>query len=160
QYLDLSFQMDYRSKNVLEIIDSRTFLYFYDFNTLFEDPYFTKTIPFNNDYDQMIALQTSDDFWKINYQFPKSISENESMEFMKKNGFLINFNNYISLDNLKYAKPAVLSWQHGRRLNWVHLHDLATEENTSDAMGYTPGKNITTGKAYDTPFQQLQNTTA
>jgi hypothetical protein len=160
QHLDLSFQMDYRYKNDSEIIDSRTFLYFFDFNTLFEEPYFTKTIPFNNDYDKMIALQASDDFWKINFQFPKSISENKSMEFMKKNGFLINYNNYISLDDLKYTKPTVLSWQHGPRLKWEHLHGLPSEENESDPMGHDPRKNITTGKAYDTPFQQLQNKTS
>jgi hypothetical protein len=108
----------------------------------------------------MIALQASDDFWKINFQFPKSISENKSMEFMKKNGFLINYNNYISLDDLKYTKPTVLSWQHGPRLKWEHLHGLPSEENESDPMGHDPRKNITTGKAYDTPFQQLQNKTS
>tara|TARA_A100000171_G_scaffold21098_1_gene19526 strand:- start:2215 stop:4005 length:1791 start_codon:yes stop_codon:yes gene_type:complete len=156
QYLELHFQMGYRSKNISEIIDSRTFLYFFDYDTFFEDPYFTKTIHFNNDYDKMIALQASDDFWESNYQFPKSINENKSMDFMKKNGFLINFNNYIPLDDLKYTRPTVLSWQQGRRLNWEHLHRLTTEEYESDTMGYNRGLNLSTGKAYDTPFQHLQ----
>ena len=157
QYLELHFKMDYRSKYVSEIIDSRTFLYFFDYDTFFEDPYFTKTIPFNNDYDKMIALQASDDFWETNYQFPKSINENKSMDFMKKNGFLINFNNYIPLDDLKYTRPTVLSWQQGRRLNWGHLHSLTKEEYENDTMGYNRGLNVTTGKAYDTPFQLLQS---
>ncbi|RAJ12723.1 carboxypeptidase-like regulatory domain-containing protein [Arenibacter echinorum] len=157
QYLELHFQMGYRSKNISEIIDSRTFLYFFDYDTFFEDPYFSKTIPFNNDYDKMIALQASDDFWETNYQFPKSINENKSMDFMKKNGFLINFNNYIPLDDLKYTRPTVLSWQQGRRLNWEHLHRLTTEEYESDTMGYNRGLNVSTGKAYDTPFQHLQS---
>ncbi|MCM4152467.1 hypothetical protein DHD05_12765 [Arenibacter sp. N53] len=157
QYLELHFQMGYRSKNVSEIIDSRTFLYFFDYDTFFEDPYFTRTIPFNNDYDKMIALQASDDFWEINYQFPKSINENKSMDFMKKNGFLINFNNYIPLNDLKYTRPTVISWQRARRLGWEHIHDLSTEENEDGEMKNNPGKNITTGKAYDTPFQQLRS---
>jgi|GEM_PF-2973198 len=157
QYLELNFQMGYRSKNVSEIIDSRTFLYFFDYDAFFEDPYFTKAIPFNNDYDKMIALQASNDFWETNYQFPKSINENRSMDFMKKNGFLINFNNYIPLDDLKFTRPTVLSWLQGRRLNWGHLHDLASEEKGKGTLGNTPGANITTGIAYDSPFQQMQS---
>ncbi|MBU2905614.1 carboxypeptidase-like regulatory domain-containing protein [Arenibacter algicola] len=159
QYVELNFQMGYRSNYVSEIIDSRTFLYFFDYDTFFEDPYFTKTIPFNNDYDKMIALQASDDFWETNYQFPKSINENKSMDFMKKNGFLINFNNYIPLDDLKFTRPTVLSWLQGRRLNWGHLHSLTTEEYESDTMGYNRGLRELTGKAYDTPFQHLQTKT-
>ena len=143
QYVELNFQMGYRSNYVSEIIDSRTFLYFFDYDTFFEDPYFTKTIPFNNDYDKMIALQASDDFWETNYQFPKSINENKSMDFMKKNGFLINFNNYIPLDDLKFTRPTVLSWLQGRRLNWGHLHSLTTEEYESDTMGYNRGLRYT-----------------
>jgi len=157
QYLELNFQMGYRSKNVSEIIDSRTFLYFFDYDAFFEDPYFTKAIPFNNDYDKMIALQASNDFWETNYQFPKSINENRSMDFMKKNGFLINFNNYIPLDDLKFTRPTVLSWLQGRRLNWGHLHDLASEEKGKGTLGNTPGANITKGIAYDSPFQQMQS---
>ncbi len=160
QYLDLTFLMDYRSKNVSEIIDSRTFLYFFDYGTLFEDPYFTKAILFNNDYDKMIALQASDDFWEINYQFPKSISENKSMDFMKKNGFLINYNNYIPLDDLKYTKSTVLSWQRGRRLKWEHLHDMSSEESGNTAMGDYRSKGLPTGKAYDSPFAQLKDKTS
>jgi hypothetical protein len=152
--------MGYRSKNISEIIDSRTFLYFFDYNTLFEAPYFTQTIPFNNDYDKMIALQASDDFWETNYQFPKSIHEIKSMDFMKKNGFQINFNNYIPLDDLKYTNPTVISWQLGRRLGWEHLEDMSPDENKEGAVNSNPGKNITTGKAYDTPFQQLQSKTS
>ena len=159
QYVELNFQMGYRSNYVSEIIDSRTFLYFFDYDKFFEDPYFTKTIPFNNDYDKMIALQASDDFWETNYQFPKSINENKSMDFMKKNGFLINSNNYIPLDDLKFTRPTVLSWLQGRRLNWGHLHSLTTEEYESDTMGYNRGLRVLTGKAYDTPFQHLQTKT-
>src|SRR5690606_4535536 len=124
-----------------------------------EDPYFTKTILFNNDYDKMIALQASDDFWKVNYQFPKSISENRSMDFMKKNGFLINYNNFIPLDDLKYTKPTVLSWQKGRRLKWEHIHDIHAEENGNDAMNNYRGKGLPAGKGYDSPFEQLKDKT-
>lgn len=160
QYLDLTFRMGYKSKNVSEVIDSHTFLYFFDYDTFFKDPYFTEVIPFNNDYDKMIALRASDDFWEINYQFPKSISENRSMDFMKKNGFLINYNNYIPLDDLKYTKPTVLSWQKERRLKWGHIYDISSKENENDAMSNNPGKDITSGKAYDTPFEQLQSKTS
>lgn len=160
QYVNLTFQMDYRSKNISEIIDSHTFLYFFDYGTLFVDPYFTKTITFNNDYDKMIALQASDDFWETNYQFPKSISENKSMDFMKENGFLINYNNYIPLDDLKYTKPAVLSWQSGRRIKWEYIHDLPAEENEYDALTNNRGKGLPTGQAYDSPFEQLKSRTS
>lgn len=160
QYLDLTFRMGYKSRSVSEIIDSHTFLYFFDYDTFFKDPYFTKMIPFNNDYDKMIALRASDDFWEINYQFPKSISENRSMDFMKKNGFLINYDNYIQPDDLKYTNPTVISWQNERRLKWAHIEDISPKENENHAMGTNPGKDITTGKAYDTPFEQLQSKTS
>src|SRR5690606_9038106 len=116
--------------------------------------------PFNNDYDKMIALQASDDFWETNYQFPKSINENKSMDFMKKNGFLINFNNYIPLDDLKYARPTVLSWQKGRRLKWEYLHHWSTEEDGNVVMGNNRGKGLPSGKAFDSPFEQLKDQTS
>ena len=160
QYVDLTFQMDYESKNISEIIDSHTFLYFFDYGTLFVDPYFTKEVVFNNDYDKMIALQASDDFWEANYQFPKSISENKSMDFMKENGFLINYNNYIPLDDLKYTKPTVLSWQHGRRIKWKYIHDVPSEENGYDAISNNRRKGLPTGQAYDSPFEQMRHKTS
>ncbi|MDC6363521.1 MULTISPECIES: carboxypeptidase-like regulatory domain-containing protein [Flavobacteriaceae] len=155
QYLDFSFQMDYKSGDVSEIINSRTFIYFYDYNRSFEEPYFTKDISFSNDYDKIIALQASDDFWETNYQYPKSFSEQRSLDYMKENGFLINYDSYIPVDDLSYARPSVLSWHEDKRFAWDHLRD-ATD---NDPKGIQGDKQYRTGKNYDSPFDVLRKTT-
>lgn len=131
QYIDFSFRMDYKAKTVSEIIESNSFIYFYDYNSSFEEPYFIPSILFNNDYDRMIALKTSDDFWNTNYQFPKSINEKRSMAFMEKNGFLFNYDNAIAVNDIQYTKPAVISWQSDQRLEWDFIKkDLSLDDNT------------------------------
>lgn len=153
QYLNLTLRMDYRFDNISEIIDSRTFLYAYDYDSTFEAPYFTKELSFNNDYDKIIALQSSDQFWDSNYQFPKSFKDNRSMNFMKEHGYLINYNSYIPLSDLMYAKPSVLSWHKGYRLQWEHLTNfnpvVEEEEGRKNARGK---RDVTVGKAYDSPL--------
>ncbi|MEX0315718.1 MAG: carboxypeptidase-like regulatory domain-containing protein [Allomuricauda sp.] len=156
QYLNLGFRMKYQSKNASEVVDSKTFLYFYDYDTSFEEPYFTKAISFGNDYDRIVAQQTSEHFWESNYQFPKSFKDERSMEFMKKNGYLINYDNNIPLRDIVYAKPSVLSWQKDNRLTWEHLIPNTSKEENKAPSGR---RDLTRGKAYDSPLQAHMNST-
>tara|TARA_R110002073_G_scaffold279026_1_gene442937 strand:+ start:196038 stop:197786 length:1749 start_codon:yes stop_codon:yes gene_type:complete len=121
QYLDFTFILNYDSTTSKEIIKSHTFLYFYDYNTIFKEPYFTHPTHFNNDYDEMIALQATPAFWDANYQFPKSYNEKRSLDFMKKYGYLINYDNAISSHDLKYTKPSVVAWSNEKRLEWESI---------------------------------------
>ena len=132
QYVDFSFKMNYYTNRISETIDSHSFLYFYDYDTSFEEPYFTKTISFNNDYDKMIALKASDDFWITNYQFPTSVNEKNSMDFMRKNGYLINYDSSISSENSKYTKTSVLSWSRNKRIIWEDLKQSMTTADTKN----------------------------
>jgi len=130
QYLDLSFTIYYNSKNLFEIIKSDSFLYFYDYGNSFDEPYFTNIVHFNNDYDKIIALQASDDFWNTNYQFPKSYNEKKSMDFMKKNGFMINYENTIASDHIQHIKPSVISWSKNNLIEWkIIKKDLTSSIN-------------------------------
>ncbi|WP_431122130.1 carboxypeptidase-like regulatory domain-containing protein [Flagellimonas flava] len=152
QYLNLSLRMDYRFDNFSEIIDSRTFLYTYDYDSTFEMPYFTEELSFNNDYDKIIALQASDHFWESNYQFPKSFKDNRSMNFMKEHGYLINYNSYIPLSDLMYAKPSVLSWHKDYRLHWEHLTNfMPVEEDKTARKNARGNRDVTVGKSFDSP---------
>jgi len=140
QYLDFSFKLNYDYGNTTEIIKSHSFLYFYDYNNSFEEPYFTKAIDFNNDYDKIIALQATDSFWDSNYQFPKSYNEKRSMNFMKKFGYLINYDNTIPTDYIKYIKPSVISWSKYNRLEWeIIKQDLETNNEISKDAKYSYG---------------------
>lgn len=154
QYLDFSFQMNYTTESISEIINSRTFIYFYDYNKSFEEPYFTKDISFSNDYDKIIALQASDDFWETNYQYPKSFNDQRSLDYMKEKGYLINYDSYIPIEDLAYARPSVLSWQEDKRFEWDHLRD----ETEDVPKGIQGDKEYKTGKSYDSPFQVLRKT--
>ncbi|MCL6265442.1 carboxypeptidase-like regulatory domain-containing protein [Flagellimonas myxillae] len=155
QYLNLDFRMDFKMENVSELIKSRTFMYFYDYDSTFETPYFTKEVTFNNDYDKIIALQASNEFWESNYQFPKSFKDERSLDFMKKHGFLINYNNDIPLEDLVYAKPSVLSWRKNYRLQWEHLELYRNDEGNEKIMttSKTGRRDVTRGKAYDSPLE-------
>ncbi|PHR72569.1 MAG: hypothetical protein COA67_04795 [Lutibacter sp.] len=118
QHLDFVFDIQYNSKTSSEYIESRSFLYFYDYQKSFKEPYFTKEITFKNDYDKIVALQTSEEFWKENYQFPKSYNDIRSINFMKEYGYLINYDNTIPKDYIKFIKPSVISWSKDNRLSW------------------------------------------
>ncbi|MDX5584723.1 MAG: carboxypeptidase-like regulatory domain-containing protein [Aureibaculum sp.] len=140
QYLDFTMIMYYNFGNSIEIIKSDSFLYFYDYDNSFEEPYFTSAIHFNNDYDKIIALQATDDFWDSNYQFPKSYNENNSLDFMKKFGYLINYNSTIPSNYIELTKPSVISWSKEKRLEWKNVKQtLATDNEITNRtnIGYT-----------------------
>ncbi len=118
QSYDFKFVLDYTSDISSETITSNSFLYFYDYETSFELPYYINPIEFRNDYDQIIAQQSSTEFWNSNYQYPKSYTETRSMEFMKQHGFLINYTNEIPTDYIKIINPSVIAWSNELRLNW------------------------------------------
>lgn len=143
QSLKLNFMMYYKSEEALQIIQSNSFLYFYDYNKSFEEPYFSSNIQFNNDYDKIIALQTTDDFWNANYQFPKSFNEEKSIDFLKKYGYLINYENTISSDNIKYVKPSVVLWNKDDRLEWNSIkQDLIENKQINHSSNTNIGLNI------------------
>lgn len=137
QYLDFDFSLNYEYGKSKEIIESHSFVYFYEYNTSFEEPYFTNPIQFKNDYDKIIALQATNDFWNANFQFPKSIKEKRSMDFMKEYGYLINYDNTIPTDDIKFTKPSVVSWNRDKRLDWKSIKQQEmttgiTDDNPSE----------------------------
>ncbi|MCF6182270.1 carboxypeptidase-like regulatory domain-containing protein [Lutibacter sp.] len=141
QSLDFEFTMNYNSKDNFEIITSHSLLYFYDYNTSFEEPYFTNNIHFNNDYDKIRALKASDEFWNLNYQFPRSYKEKMSLDFLKKYGYLINYNTTIPSDYLQYIRPSIITWQKNKPLKWqdIKLSLLKDVERNVDHKDYQQG---------------------
>jgi len=137
QYLDFRLKMYYSSGNMNEIIKSHSFLYFYDYGNSFTQPYFTNSVDFNSDYDKIIALKSSSDFWELNYQFPKSYSEISSNEYLTKYGYLINYNSSsIPSSYIKYIKPSVLLWDKNKRVEWSNIKHNLTEPNKKEKQTY------------------------
>ena len=137
QYLDFTLKMYYSSGNMNEIIKSHSFLYFYDYGNSFTQPYFTNSVDFNSDYDKIIALKSSSDFWELNYQFPKSYSEISSNEYLTKYGYLINYNSSsIPSTYIKYIKPSVLLWDKNKRVEWSNIKHNLTEPNKKEKQTY------------------------
>jgi hypothetical protein len=128
QSLSLNFTMYYKSEEALQIIDSKSFLYCYDYNKSFEEPYFSNNIHFNNDYDKIIAMQTTADFWNTNYQFPKSFNEEKSIDFLKEYGYLINYENTIPSDKIGHIEPSVISWDKNKNLTWTSIKETISKE--------------------------------
>ena len=143
QYLDFVLKMYYNSANTKEIITSHSFLYFYDYGNPFTFPYFTNSVSFNNDYDKIIALKASEDFWETNYQFPKSYSEINSKEYLEKYGYLINYNSTIPSGYIKYVKPSILIWNKNKRLDWSNIKERLVKTKKSK-------NNYKKGRAYET----------
>uniref|UniRef100_UPI0035699912 carboxypeptidase-like regulatory domain-containing protein n=1 Tax=Lutibacter sp. TaxID=1925666 RepID=UPI0035699912 len=141
QSIDFEFKMNYSSKGNFEIITSHSLLYFYDYNFSFKDPYFTNNINFNNDYDKIRTQQASEEFWNLNDQFPKSYKEKISIDFLKKYGYLINYNTTIPSDYLQYIRPSIIAWQENKPLKWpdIKLSLLKDEESTIDHKDYKQG---------------------
>jgi len=159
QSLDFEFIMQYKSKKNIEMITSHSFLYFYDYYEPFEEPYFTNNISFNNDYDKIIALQASDEFWNSNYQFPKSFSEKRAISFLKKYGSLINYENSIPKDDMKYTKPSVIAWNKNKRLEWgsiKHGLDINKKEHNFTNRDNN-GENIKADKVFHSVVELKNN---
>lgn len=128
QYLDFTFSLYYKSDNSYSIITSQSFLYFYDYAKPFHKPYFNNIIHFKNDYDKIIALQASDDFWNLNYQFPKSFNKLKSISFLEQNGYLINFESSIPSNYIEHLKPSVVSWNKNKNLSWASIKETISKE--------------------------------
>jgi len=141
QSLVFEFTMNYRSKDKFEIITSHSLLYFYDYNATFKVPYFTNNIHFNNDYDKIRTLQASEEFWNLNYQFPKSYKEKMSLDFFKKYGYLINYNTSIPSNYLQYIRPSIITWKENEPLKWqdIKLRLLKNKESNIDHKDYKQG---------------------
>jgi len=141
QSIDFEFTMNYRSKDNFEIITSNSLLYFYDYNITFNTPYFTNNIHFNNDYDKIRTLQASEEFWNLNYQFPKSYKEKMSLDFFKKYGYLINYNTTIPSGYLQYIRPSIIAWQENKPLKWpdIKLSLKKGKESAIDHKAYKQG---------------------
>lgn len=133
QYLDFNLDMIYNSQSSKKIIKTHSFLYFYDYNYLFEEPYFTNSISFKNDYDKIIALQASVDFWNINYQFPKSNDHNESMNFLKSHGNLYNYDNYIPTNATPYINHSVIAWNKNKPVEWKNVKKIYVSKSENFA---------------------------
>jgi len=118
QYIDYNLIVNYKSATSNKEIASSSFVYFYDYNKTFENPFFVKKIYFNNDYDKILALKTSNVFWENNYQFPRSVSDEKSLKYIKNYGFLINYENSITLEYINLVKSAVIPWDKKNRLSW------------------------------------------
>ena len=118
QYIDYNLIVNYKSATSNKEIASSSFVYFYDYNKTFENPFFVKKIYFNNDYDKILALKTSNVFWENNYQFPRSVSDEKSLKYIKNYGFLINYENSIPLEYINLVKSAVIPWDRKNRLSW------------------------------------------
>ena len=154
QTINFEFVMYYKSEENFEIINSHTFLYLYDYNKPFEDPYFTNNINFNNDYDKIIALQASDKFWDSNYQFPKSFVDKKSINFLKKYGYLINYQNKIPSSYIEYLNPSVISWNKDQKINWESIKlDVLKEKKVKDHKHHQEGHTIVADGTSDSPTE-------
>lgn len=146
QHLDFKFSIYYKSGRFYNTISSHSLLYFYDYDTAFNEPFFTSKIHFNNDYDKIIALQATDNFWEINNQFPKSIKKLNSINYLENNGILINFSNKIPSKHIEYIKPSVISWNKNQSLSWNSIKEIASNERKqvdySNASNKGPTKSI------------------
>lgn len=129
QYLKFNLDMIYNHQSSKKIVQTQSFLYFYDYNYFFEKPYFTSSISFNNDYDKIIALQASVDFWNLNYQFPKSNSYKKSMNFLKSFGNLYNYNNYIPTNATHNINHSVIAWNKNRPLEWESVKIISKSKS-------------------------------
>lgn len=142
QSVDFKFSMIYKSQSNMEIIQSNSFIYFYDYNNSFIPPYFTNSIKLKNDYAKIIALQSSQEFWNSNYQFPKSFNEKYAINYFKESGYLINYNNDLPLDYIKYIRPAVIPWNKEKLLDWKNIKyslKIDKKESNADHNSYKQG---------------------
>ncbi len=151
QSINFEFSIDYKTEGKHEIISSNSFLYFYDYNKHFEAPYFSENIEFSNDYDKIIALSTTDDFWQLNYQFPKSFKAERSISHMEKYGYLINYKNTIATNDIKYTKPAVISWNKDKPLEWEVIKQglSGTANNLQHVFNAVAGNKLEVEKSYN-----------
>ena len=147
QHLDFTFSIYYTSNNSYNIITSNSFLYFYDYENTFNKPYLNTKIHFNNDYDKIIALQASNDFWNLNYQFPNSFNKLKSINYLEQNGYLINFETSIPSNYIEHLKPSVVSWDKNKKLTWTSIKETISKgKKEIDHKGNNQGATIAVNK--------------
>lgn len=156
QYLKFNLDMIYNYQSSKKIVKTHSFLYFYDYNNFFEKPYFTNSISFNNDYDKIIALQASVDFWNLNYQFPKSNSYNKSMNFLKSHGNLYNYNNYIPTNATHNINHSVIAWNKNRPLEWESVK-IIYESKSENFLGMSKSHFITENLSFTYMIDTYRN---
>lgn len=131
QYFEFKFNTQYYKDFYSNLIESNGFLYFYDYDSTFIAPYFTEEINFNNDYDNLIILQSTNKFWELNNPFPKNIQEKISLEYLKKFGYLVNYDNMIPKSYIDLIKPSVIEWKSSERLSWADINQTNTKETNN-----------------------------
>ncbi len=131
QYFNFTFNIQYFKDFYSNLIESNGLLYFYEHDSAFVEPYFTEKISFNNDYDNLMVLQSTNRFWELNNPFPKNQKEKIALEYFKKFGYLINYDNTIPKNYIDLIKPSVIEWSNNERLSWAEINQTNTNENRS-----------------------------
>ena len=154
QSVDFEFVMNYFNSNgELKIITSNSYLYFYDYGKLFEEPYFTSKIYFDNDYDKIVSLYASDDFWDSNYQFPRSIKDKKFIDYFKKYGYLINYDAEIPYNDMDDISASVITWRNGKILNWKDIKDEYSSNKKDEPLYYNSDGSLKTSVTFSSEFE-------
>jgi hypothetical protein len=132
QHILFNYTIDYKTTN-WKTINTKSLFLFYDYNTLFNTPYFTKNIKFQNDYERMFAHSFSNDFWKVNCKLPQNIETINAYNYFKTKGYLINFDNNITDSLKKSLNFPIKFWNNKNRILWKDLNFNSSDFNIDES---------------------------
>lgn len=96
---DYSFDYYSRRYGVLHKVESKSFLYLYDYGESFVDPLFDFYAD-PTDYRKISLIPYNDVFWKQNYKFTISESKSEKIDYFERGNQSFDYNSSISEETI------------------------------------------------------------
>ena len=92
---DYSFEYNSSRFNVLHKVESKSFLYLYDYGKSFVEPFF-EFYAEQTDYRKISVIPYNDVFWNYNYKFTISESKSKKIDFFEREDYAFDYNSSYS----------------------------------------------------------------
>jgi len=145
EHLDFTYTIHYQHTPILHTatdtfdVDCRGLLYFYDYGRPFIQPciQYDESL---DDYRKITLLSYNESFWQLISGTPYSKSMLEALQYFKKNGELINFENKggtLSPERQKLFENNFIAWSGKKRIS---LKNARNTTDSSKQIGLAPEK--------------------
>ena len=118
-HMDFNYQLNYLVNDSLKLVSSSGLMYFYDYNKLFQAPYFVYNHDID-DYKKITSLTYNDQFWQTNQAFSYSEKTKKGVAYYTQNGLLLNYKNEGNLKQgvlrNSFFEYNYLMWSSSKRL--------------------------------------------
>jgi hypothetical protein len=151
EHIDFNYQLLYHhphnksllnpNKDTSYRVSSKGLMHFYDHDKAFIIPYFYYDKEFS-DYKKIASLSYNEGFWTANTGIVYSQNMKKGIQYFKKNGFLLNFqngqsSNFMMLKGGKFFENNYLLWSEKKRISLKKDKIIHDTISTNSSNGQT-----------------------